>query len=277
MLPKLKIVPTGTTKSRPQRNYDYRQGIEYAVGAPRAYQPREGGPPLLFLTDIRMTILVHLALAPTPIRCCWLWKHLGKSCKTALYPLIETGLVVKWRASGATYIALDPAHPAAHEIGVLLLQVARLYKGFKPIPYDADTVIQHVPVRRSRRRDVRLTFGDPTRTMSLLLIHILGEPISTDVERCVRYTERSTVRGLFDMYAAFRLLNRTQVIRSKKRAYGYSFNDDHPLVPYIKEVLAALDRAMPMWRSTAERQRVEPLPTKRGTKKGGFKPNRRRW
>ncbi len=50
------------------RQYDYRNDGVHAVAKPRAYQPRVGGPPLLFATDIRMTILVTLALARRPLR-----------------------------------------------------------------------------------------------------------------------------------------------------------------------------------------------------------------
>ncbi len=48
---------------------------------------------VLFATDIRMTILVTLALASGPMRQKNLLNHIGKSAKTALYPLVERGLV----------------------------------------------------------------------------------------------------------------------------------------------------------------------------------------
>jgi hypothetical protein len=51
-----------------EHRYDYRHAAVQGVPNPRAYQPRVGGPLLLFATDIRMTILVTLALAGGSMR-----------------------------------------------------------------------------------------------------------------------------------------------------------------------------------------------------------------
>jgi hypothetical protein len=91
-----------------------------------------GGPPLLFATDIRMTILVTLALADGPIRQKNLWKHIGKSSKTALYPLVKYGIVAMWGNSRSCQcVALDPCHPAADALRSLLLAIAKNFDGFR--------------------------------------------------------------------------------------------------------------------------------------------------
>jgi hypothetical protein len=121
-----------------------------------------------------MTILVHLALTPGTVRIGWLWKHIGKKAPTALYPLVERGLITKWTWGAKTFVALDPCHPAAVPLRAMLVAIGNKYK-FRPMPIDVDA---HeggdVPHRGARRRDVRDTFGDKNRTMPLLLVHILG-------------------------------------------------------------------------------------------------------
>ena len=112
-----RIIPGVRTRVRNEHKYDYKGKGVQAVEKPRAYQPRVSGPPLLFATDIRMTILVTLALAGGPMRQKNLWKHIGKSAKTALYPLVERGLVSMWRLNASkVYVALDPCHPAAEPL-----------------------------------------------------------------------------------------------------------------------------------------------------------------
>lgn len=244
--------------------YNYRAGVEYAKGVARAYQPRKGGPPLLFTSDIRMTLLVNLALADGPVRQVHLWRHLGKRCPTALYPLIEHGLVSQWALSRArVFVALDPCHPAAQPLRRLLLEVPKHYRGFRPIPHDVMSSDAGAPPHRpSRKRDVRNTFGDHIRTMSLLMVHVLGGGYSTDIARCVPYLRRYSVGDVLEMFCAFGLLRRRYAVVRKKRGIVYSFNDDNPLVPFIRDVLEALNVAMPMWGEEAERQKIMPLPVK---------------
>jgi hypothetical protein len=257
--------------------YDYRAGITCAVGVPRAYQPRKGGPPLLFATDIRMTILVHLALAPGTVRIGWLWKHLGKKAPTALYPLVERRLVAKWRWAPKTFVALDPSHPAATPLRAMLIAIGKKYR-FKPMPVDFDAREGgDVPVRRSRRGDVRDTFGDKNRTMPLLLLHVLGKAMSTDIVRVVPYLEEKTTRDVLYMYRAFKLLRSQREVVRKRRGEAFSFNDTHWLVPYVRAVLAALDETMPQWRASAERKKDAPIPRKHDRRDGRRKPGRRKW
>jgi hypothetical protein len=73
--------------------------------------------------------------------------------------------------AGRRYAALDPAHPAAGELRDLLLFVAEAYPGYSMPPYHVDNASGgSVPVRHGRLRDVRYTFGEPTRTWTLLMV-----------------------------------------------------------------------------------------------------------
>lgn len=276
MRPEIRVLPPGTAKKNENRRYDYRHGIEYATSVPRGYQPREGGPALLFATDARMNILVNLALASSPVRPAWLWKHMGRRSHLALYPLIENGLVASWKVKGATYIALDPCHPAAREVGEMLLVIARMY-GFTRMSFDPDSVKTVTPMRASRRRDVRYTFGDQIRTMSLLIVHVLDGTTAVAIDRCVPYLEASTVRSTLAMYQAFGLLQSRRIVEGKKRGFMFSFNEKHPLTAYVRAVLDALDRAMPLWRSAAVRQRTAPVPRKIDGREGRRKNGRWKW
>lgn len=38
------------------------------------------------------------------------------------------------------------------------------------------------------------------------------------------------------------------IVVRRRRGYAFRFDDANPLVPYVRAVLAALDRAMPQWR-----------------------------
>jgi hypothetical protein len=259
---------------RYKNNYDYRFGVECATDTPRAYQPRAGGPPLLFATDIRMTILVTLALAGRPLRHKSLWHHLGKSAKTSLYGLVDRGIVTMWDIGPSKkFVALDPCHPAAEPLRRLLLKVAEVYPGFTPPPFQPeDRDGGEAPVRTRRLRDVRQTFGDPQRTLPLLLLYILGEAIGTDVGRIAgRHVEGKTARSVLYMYRAFGLLEATYKVQSKRRSFAFRFVETHPLVPAIKDVLRALDAAMPVWRIVAEQQRGRPVP-----RRGDHRDRRRR-
>jgi hypothetical protein len=257
--------------------YDYRKGVTCANGVPRAYQPRKGGPPLLFATDIRMTILVHLALAPGTVRIGWLWKHLGKKAPTALYPLVERGLVMKWKWGGKTFVALDPCHPAATPLRAMLIAIGKKYR-FRPMPIDVDAREGgDVPSRPSRLRDVRDTFGDKNRTMPLLLVHVLGEAMSTDIARVVPYLEKTTTLDVLYMYRAFKLLKSRHKVIRKRHGEMFAFNEDHWLVPYVRAVLAALDKAMPQWRASAERKKGAPIPKKDDRRDGRRKSGRWKW
>jgi hypothetical protein len=278
-LRKISVSLPDTTGRRRDFRYDYRSGVQYAVGTPRSYQPRKGGPPLLFATDIRMTLLAHLALSAGPMRQVWLWRHLHKRAPLALYDLVERGLVAKWNQSTcASFIALDPAHPAAPELRQMLLEVARLYDGFSEPKYDVKAMDGgDIPVRKSRRRDVRYTFGDPIRTMALLLVYVLGEASAADIARCVPYVDTKSVRHVLYMYTAFGLLRRRRMVVHKRRSLVFAFDMEHPLARHVLEVVAALDRAMPLWRVTAQRQSAAPMPTRRERHDGRRKPKRWKW
>jgi hypothetical protein len=240
--------------------YDYRSGVKCAVGVSRGYQPREGGPPLLFATDIRMTILVHLALAPRTVRIGWLWKHLGGKHPTALYPLAERGLIMKWKLGRKTFVALDPCHPAAEPLRAMLVAVGKRY-GFKPMPIDVDADDGGpVPTRPSRWRDVRDTFGDRNRTLPLLIVLVLNTAVVIDIVRVVPYLDKTAVRNILYMYRAFGILETKRVVAHKRRGVGFSFSETYWLVPHIRDVLKALDHAMPQWRAIAERQAATQTP-----------------
>jgi hypothetical protein len=273
------VSASNSTRNPNEHRYDYKHLGVQAVERPRAYQPRVDGPPLLFATDIRMTILVALALADGPLRQANLWKHIGKSAKTALYPLVKHGLVAMWSLNrGRKYVALDPCHPAAVPLRQLLLAVADHYPGFSKPKFSVDNRdAGDAPTRPSRRRDVRLTFGDPRRTMPLLLVHIREQMVGVDVPRIVPYVNQSTARDVFWMYRAFGILKMEYVVAKKRRGYAFTFDDACPLVPYIRAVLTALDKAMPQWRIRAERQASEPIPKRQDDHRSRRKPGRWKW
>ena len=247
---------------------DYREGI-IAVQKPRGSQPRLGGPPLLFTTDARMTLLVTLALSKGAVRPASLWRTIGRKQKETLARLIQAGLVASWSLSHSQrFVALDPAHPAATELRYLLLQVARSYPGYRAVPYrpeDGDG--GEVPIRPRRRRDVRFTLGEPISTMPLLLAYILGETTARWVTQAVPYFETQTVRYTFDKWEAFGICTRRRRSGGWPRyEYLSSINPDHALGPSLIAVMAALDREMPQWRMIAESQKgmvYEPLKRKK--------------
>jgi hypothetical protein len=133
-----------TTPRKKAAWIDYRKPIKYAQSVPRAYQPRQGGPPLLFGTDMRMTVLITLAMANGPMRCARIWRHIRRTNKGCLHELTRIGIATAWEISyGCAFAALDPAHPAAVPMRALLRKLGALF-AFSTPPSD--------PGRRFRRR-----------------------------------------------------------------------------------------------------------------------------
>jgi hypothetical protein len=215
---------------------------------------------LLFATDARMTVLVHLALVTGTVRVGWLWQHLRAKPWTALEDMVERGLIYKWRIGRDAFVALDPCHPAARELREMLTAIGNLY-GFKPMPQDVVGIDAGAPsARPSRPRDVRETFGNIHRTMVLLLVHILGEVAARDIERCLTYEHGRTVSGILYMFKAFGLLKARSGVLHKRHAVAFSFNEEHPLTPHVRAVLGALEETMPYWRVVAKRQKTGLIP-----------------
>lgn len=259
--------------------YDYRtNGVEYAISKPVAYQPRLGGPPLLFVSDVRATLLVTLALHGGSIRLQRLWEHLGARPRGALIDLVDTGLVTMWRLSrGKVFAALDPAHPAAPSIRRLLVRIGQLY-GFQVPKYHADNELAGLPpLRRSRRRDVRTTFGYRHRTIPLLLLHIFGEANAAEVARCVPGLEAGTVRSTFWMFGAFGILKYDRRVKGKSRGFAFQFDERNVFHHELSAVLAELDAAMPQWRIVAQRQSDSVAKTVHELRRGRRKPGRWKW
>ncbi len=253
--------------------YDWRQGIEPAIRVPRSFQPRKDGPPLLFATDARMTILVTLALAKRPMRCADLWHHIGRKNVGCLRELAKRGLVAKWRVGyREVYAALEPSHPTAQSLRRLLLRVAKVY-GFKGVVEQTMLFPERFPPARRKTFDVRLTLGDRTRTLPLLMVFIRQEANTDQVARCIPRIDVNTVRHALLMFKAFGLLRSTRV----SRGIAYSFDPSHPLTIELCGVLAELDAAMPQWRIVAENDVSEPRRRSRELRFGRRKPGRWKW
>ncbi len=234
--------------------YDWREGIDVAIGAPRAYQPRRGGPPLLFSTDLRMTILVTLAQVEGPARCADLWVHIGRKNYGCLRGLKSRGLIAMWRlGKQGTFAALEPAHPASEPLRRLLHCVATVHGFKRPIQQLGLLEAIALPKRRSKI-DPRCTFGDPTRTLPLLVVYVRGHANAEQVVRCIPRSDPRTVRQALLMFRAFHILKSQRI----SRGITYSLNHAHPLVPEIAQVLATLDHAMPQWRVVAEHDIASP-------------------
>jgi hypothetical protein len=253
--------------------YDWRQGVEPATHAPRSYQPRSGGPPLLFATDIRMTILVTLALADSPLRCADLWRHIGRKNVGCLRELSRRGLVAKWRAGyREAYATLESAHPAAQALRRLLLRVAKVYR-FKPAIEQTCLFPRVSAPARSAAFDTRFTFGDRARTMPLLLVFIRQQANTDQIARCIPRMDVNTVRHALLKFKAFGLLRSCRV----SRGIAYSLDPSHPLAAELRGVLASLDAAMPQWRLVAENDESSPRRRSRETRFGRRKPGRWKW
>lgn len=176
--------------------------------------------------------------------------------------------------AGRRYAALDPAHPAAGELRDLLLFVAEAYPGYSMPPYHVDNASGgSVPVRHGRLRDVRYTFGEPTRTWTLLMVYLLGSVGGLRISQIVpRLTKGQATKNLV-MYRAFGLLS----VKRRGRGLGHSFVEGDPLTRHVVRVLAVLDKAMPQWRIVAELRGNDPRPLTRDGRSTRQKPGRWKW
>lgn len=247
---------------------DYKRGIQYAKGRPRGYQPRKGGPPLLFATDVRMTILVTLALAKGPMRAKDLWRHIGRKYVGCATKLSTDGLICKWAAGkNEVYLGLNPAHPAAKPLKCLLLQIGDVYNFEAP----TESLSRDLPSAPWNDKNARYTFGDHIRTFVLLLVHIIGEAPIFQVARCLPNVDRQAVSQVLWMYTAFGILRR------KGDHYPtFMLNPEHVLTANISEILAILDRVMPHWRMVAEIQGLSRSRPRREVQ-SGRNPKRLKW
>ena len=253
--------------------YDWRKGIETAKRAPRSYQPRSGGPPLLFATDVRMTILVTLALATAPMRCADLWRHIGRKNVGCVRELAKRGLIAKWRLGyRETYVALEPSHQASASLRRLLLRIASLYTFGRPPEQTTLFPLLTIPARQSAP-DARYTFGDRTRTVPLLMVYIRNEANTDQIARCIPRIDVSTVRHTLLMFKAFGLLRASRV----SRGIAYRLDPNHALARELRDVLAELDLAMPQWRIVASHDQTSPRRRSRENRRGRRKPGRWKW
>lgn len=235
---------------RPDGSIDYRYGMPYARKRPKGYQARKGAPPLLFATDIRMTVLVTIAQARGPIRCMELWSHIGRKYVGCVRDLDARGLICKWALrKDEVYAALNPVHPAAAPLRKLLLLIGEVY-GFEPPTLAGKR--PPVPRRRWTERNSRATFGDHIRTLPLLALFVLGRAGVLEIARCVPVVSRDSVSRICWMYRAFGLLD----CERERRTIAFRFNREHILTGAVLDVLGALDEAMPHWRMLAEAQRI---------------------
>jgi hypothetical protein len=252
--------------------YDWRLGVEPAKGLPRAFQPRRNGPPLLFATDIRMTILVTLALAEYPIRCRDLWRAIGRRNFGCLADLARRGLAAKWKSGRHAYVALEPAHPAADSLRRLLLRVATVYGFSRPVVQLPLWPEVGAPRRRARI-DARHTLGDCNQTLSLLVVYVRGCANSDQVVRSIPRSNVKTIRHTLLKFCAFGVLDAARA----GRGIAYSLNREHILAREVRRVLGDLDRSMPQWRVVAENDMLYPRARSRESRVGRRKPGRWRW
>lgn len=151
-------------------------------------------------------------------------------------------------------------------------KVGKLY-GFSA-PIEQAELFGPVSVPKRRKSiDARFTFGDKTRTLPLLIIHIRGEANADQVARCVPRTDVESVRQALQMFKAFGILSSRRV----SRGIAYRFNDAHPLAKDVRDILKDLDGAMPQWRVVAENDMLHPRVRRRENRSGRRKPNRWKW
>jgi hypothetical protein len=219
-----------------------------------------------------MTILVTLALAKNPIQCADLWRHIKRRNFGCVRDLCRRGLIARWKVGRATFVSLEPSHPAAASLKVLLLRTARRYGFIAPVEQCSMIRTIRVPARRAKI-DARFTFGDKNRTLPLLIVAIRGKANAEQVARCIPRSDMKTVRHILLMFKAFGVLKSCRV----SRGIAFELDPFHELASEIKKVLLDLDRAMPQWRVVAENDMQDPRPRSRENRRGRRKPSRWRW
>lgn len=229
---------------------NWRKGIGSAgqVETPRSFQARRNGPPLLFLTDVRMTILVLIATADCPVRHLELKRDLMERGHSAIEPLVQSGLIISWKPSRKSKVyALDPAHPAHEPLKRLLQKISKLYE-FPTLITDSTDVKRGLPpVRRSRRRDARLTFGNSINTLVLLAVYLMVRPNMTAVTGALARFHKKSINSALWRYQAFGVLRQTGP--GGRTGMLFELNPDYALADEIRPVLDSLLIALPQWTS----------------------------
>src|SRR5208337_4085068 len=93
-------------------------------------------------------------------------------------------LIARWKVGRATFVALEPSHPAAPSLRSLLLRTARRYRFATPVEQCSMIAPMSAPRRRAKI-DARFTFGDKNRTLPLLIVAIRGRANVDQVARCI--------------------------------------------------------------------------------------------
>jgi hypothetical protein len=113
--------------------------------------------------------------------------------------------------------------------------------------------------------------------MTLLCVYLRTDLVGIDVPRIVPYVPRQTANAVLWMYRAFGILTMQYFVKGKGRGYAFRFSETNPLVPCVRDVLAALARAMPQWVIREERQRSESVSNRADRHAGRRKPSRWKW
>ena len=265
-------------KIRSNGTYAHWTGKVPAVEHPRNYQRRIGGPPLLFATDIRMTLLVTLALGGT-LRPTTLWETIGKKTHVALDGLISSGLVVRWKKGrNIAYVALNPGHPACQPLQALLLAVAEQYVFARPVigPKDAGGP----PPAGQGRYDLSYTFGDFGHTLALLVVYILGKASARDIVRGTTLVRQWSALARLWMFKSQGVLTGeierdVRTVRCSENVFW--FDDQAALTPYIADVLDVLDAYLPHVRMAAQSQASQTVPRERQKHRKRQNQSNKRW
>ena len=266
-------------KTRADGAYRHWTGKVPAVERPRNYQRRIGGPPLLFATDIRMTLLVTLALGGT-LRPKTLWETIGKKAHVVLDGLIAVGLVVRWKNSRSiAYVALNPAHPACEPLRALLLAVAQQYVFARPLVGPRD-IAGGSPPPAQGGCTLSCTFGDVSHTLSLLVVYILGKASARDVVRGTTVVMRRSAMARLWMFKSHGILSSklqrdARTVRCSENVFR--FDDKEPLTPYVIAVLDVLDAYMPFIRLTTQSQASQTVQRQRHKYRKRQNQSNQRW
>lgn len=264
-------------KAKSVKPHDYKHlGLNHAgTGkAPRCTQSRLGGPPLLFKTDARATVLAHLAIANGPTRSMDLSQHLRRNHSKSVYTILLTklaneGLISKWKLPALpgeracrVYYDLNPAYPGARELRALLWQIAIVYPGFSLVPYQPDNATAGVaPSRRpksshyvGRRFTIDYALGDDLTTKVLLGIYVMGQATNAILRRGATTYTVNRVGATLHKLAAFGILKKLRDDHAGRAGSAFVLDKAHPLHLELVAYLAALDIHYPLLRFQMQNQ-----------------------